>query len=130
MEASQAKAKLINVLAIEEPPPEISDEDIQLSETVEGGPKTSKVPDYSPIPKEQLLSEVHFRENLSLEQKKKMEEIVLKHQKAFGLDGRLGNYPADVEIPLRPGVKEVSLAPYPASPAKREVIDKQVDDWL
>src|SRR6202023_1735700 len=54
----------------------------------------------------------------------------LKHQKAFGLDARLGNYPADVEIPLRWEVKEASLAPYPASPAKREVIDKQVDDWL
>ena len=100
LEAGQAKAKLINVLAIEEPPPEISDKDIQLSETVEGGPKTSKVPNHSPIPKEQLLSEVHFGENLSLEQKKKMEEIVLKHQKDFGLDGQLGNYPADVKIPL------------------------------
>src|SRR6202035_5201287 len=65
LEASQAKAKLINALAIEEPPPEISDEDIQLSETVEHGPKTSKVPDHSPIPKGQLLPEVHFREHLS-----------------------------------------------------------------
>src|ERR1700732_4375313 len=59
-----------------------------------------------------------------------MEEIVLKHQKAFGLDRWQGNYPADVKIPLQLGVKEVSLAPYPASPTKREVIDKQVDDWL
>src|ERR1700730_2983375 len=64
LEAGQAKAKLINVLAIEERPPEISDEDIQLSETVEGGPKTSKVPDYSPIPNELLLSQVHFGEHL------------------------------------------------------------------
>src|ERR1700732_3533382 len=87
LEARQAKAKLINVLAIEEPPPEILDEDIQLSETVEGGPKTSEVPDYSSIPKELLLSEVHFGENLSLEQKKKMEEMILKHQKVFRLDG-------------------------------------------
>src|ERR1700737_863243 len=49
LEAGQAKAKLINVLAIEEPPPETSDEDIQLSETVEGSPKTSEVPNYSPV---------------------------------------------------------------------------------
>src|ERR1700722_5670684 len=95
LQASQAKAKLINALAVEEPPPEISEEDILLSEAVEGGPKTSEVPDYSPIPKEQILSEAHFGENLSPEQRRKMEEIVLKHQKAFGLDGQLGNYPAD-----------------------------------
>ena len=99
-EAGQVKAKLINALAVEEPPPEISEEDILLSGAVEGGPKTREVPDYSPIPKEQLLSEVHFGENLSPEQKRKMEEIVLKHQKAFGLDGWLGNYAADVEISL------------------------------
>src|ERR1700732_3835436 len=64
LEASQAEAKLINALAIKDSPPEISDKDIQLCETVEGGPKTSKVPDYSPTPKEQLLSGVHFGENL------------------------------------------------------------------
>ena len=59
-----------------------------------------------------------------------MEELVLRHQKAFGLDGRLGNHPTNVEIPLRRGAKEISLMPYPTSPAKREAIDKQVDDRL
>ena len=101
-----------------------------MSETVEGSPKTGEVPDYTHIPKEQLLSEVHFGENLNPDQKKRMEELVLRYQKAFGLDGRLGNHPTNVEIPLRPGAKEISLAPYPTSPAKREAIDKQIDDWL
>ncbi|KAG8913502.1 hypothetical protein FRC01_004506, partial [Tulasnella sp. 417] len=49
---------------------------------------------------------------------------------AFGLDGRLGEYQAKVRINLRPDAKEVSLAPYSASPAKRETIDQQMDSWL
>ncbi|KAH7310395.1 hypothetical protein B0J17DRAFT_585998, partial [Rhizoctonia solani] len=31
---------------------------------------------------------------------------------------------------LRIPAQEISLTPYSASPAKREVIDKQIDDWL
>ena len=31
---------------------------------------------------------------------------------------------------LAPGMKPISMAPYYASPAKREVIDKQLDLWL
>ncbi|KAI5886077.1 uncharacterized protein SCHCODRAFT_01049283, partial [Schizophyllum commune H4-8] len=53
-----------------------------------------------------------------------------KHKLAFGVDGRLGNYPAQVEIRLKPGTQPVSLPPFPASPAKREVIDKQMDSWI
>ncbi|KAJ3998496.1 hypothetical protein F5050DRAFT_1548234, partial [Lentinula boryana] len=43
---------------------------------------------------------------------------------------RLGNYEAKVDISMKPGTKPISLPPYSASPANREVIDKQMDSWL
>ncbi|KIO22427.1 hypothetical protein M407DRAFT_54345, partial [Tulasnella calospora MUT 4182] len=56
--------------------------------------------------------------------------VLMKNQRAFGLDGRLGEYHAKVRINLRQDAKEVSLAPYSASPAKRETIDQQMDSWI
>ncbi|GAB1528059.1 hypothetical protein RhiTH_011250, partial [Rhizoctonia solani] len=102
----------------------------ELTWPSEGGPKTAEVPDLERIPSEQLLEEVQFLEHLTREQRLKLEAIVRKNKLAFGLNGRLGNYDAQVEIKLRPGTKEISLAPYSASPAKREVIDKQIEEWL
>jgi hypothetical protein len=128
--AGMAKADFIRTLLKKIPIAKPTEEEQILSESVEGGPKTSELPSYEHIPKDQLLSELHFSENLTADQRKKLEGIVLKHHLAFGLDGRLGNYPAKVEINLREGAKEISLAPYSASPAKREVIEKQIDDWL
>ena len=37
---------------------------------------------------------------------------------------------AKVQVPLNPGAKPISLPPFPSSPAKREVIDKQMDKWI
>ena len=37
---------------------------------------------------------------------------------------------AKVQIPLNPGAKPISLPPFPSSPAKREVINKQMDKWI
>jgi hypothetical protein len=69
-------------------------------------------------------------ENLTTEQQKRLESIVKRNENTFGLDGRLGTHNAQVEINLRPGTKEILLAPYLASPLKQEVIDKQIDNWL
>ena len=49
---------------------------------------------------------------------------------AFGLDGRLGNHPGLVDIPLQPNAQPISLPPYSTSLANREVIDNQMDSWL
>ncbi|KAG8726770.1 hypothetical protein FRC10_006778, partial [Ceratobasidium sp. 414] len=125
LKAGQAKINLINSLMKKDEDPPLSDEEIELSKPVEGGPKTSEVPDYEPVPSERLISELDFSDELSKDQRKCIEEVVAKNSKAFGLDGCLGTYPARVEINLRPGTKEISLAPYSASPEKREVIDRQ-----
>ena len=57
-------------------------------------------------------------------------QVIEQNQGAFGFDGRLGHYKTKVHIELKPGTKPISSAPYNASPAKREAIDKQIDLWL
>ena len=52
------------------------------------------------------------------------------HQKAFAGKGNLGRHHARVHINLHPGTKPISLPPYHASLAKREIIDSQLDAWL
>ena len=49
---------------------------------------------------------------------------------AFSLNGRLGHYNTKAVIPLKDGTQPVSLPPFPASVANREVMDKQMDLWL
>ncbi|KIJ43269.1 hypothetical protein M422DRAFT_170029, partial [Sphaerobolus stellatus SS14] len=54
-----------------------------------------------------------------------------KHELAFGgQDGRLGHYPAKVEIPLREGTKEISCPSFFSSPANYKVMDEQMDKWI
>ncbi|KIJ28333.1 hypothetical protein M422DRAFT_189872, partial [Sphaerobolus stellatus SS14] len=59
-----------------------------------------------------------------------LKEVVLRNELAFGLDGRLGNIPEKAEIPLKPNSNPISLPPFPTSPAKREVMDTQMDTWI
>lgn len=52
-------------------------------------------------------------------------------QQAFGFDGRLGhNNKVQFEIKVPDGQRPISVPMYAASPAKREVIDQQMDKWL
>ena len=73
---------------------------------------------------------VHISPDISSEQRKELEAVVLKHEQAFGLDGQLGLYECQVKIPLRLGAEEISLPPFPVSPEKRQALDKQIDAWL
>jgi hypothetical protein len=104
--------------------------DEEFSRPVKGGPKTAEMPELEHVPKRQLLSEVTFGPSLSDKQRSCLKKIVLTNHPAFGLDGHLGSHPAEVEIKLRDGAKEISLTPYSTSPAKREAIDKQLDEWI
>ena len=99
------------------------------NEEVLGGPKAQEMPSEE-VPEDQLLDELDYSPELNESDRKALQKVVLSHKKAFGLNGRLGNYNAKVEINLRPEAKEISLPPYNASPAKREIIDKQMDAWL
>ncbi|KAJ3743021.1 hypothetical protein DFH05DRAFT_1400596, partial [Lentinula detonsa] len=96
---------------------------------VEGGPKTAEVvEDFTPSNK--LLEEIDICKELSADQVKTLQQILVRNKEAFGLDGRLGNYSEEVEIPMLPNAKPIALPPIPLSPANREVVDKQIDSWL
>ncbi|KAI0077535.1 hypothetical protein K474DRAFT_1568136, partial [Panus rudis PR-1116 ss-1] len=96
-------------------------DDIPEEEPVEGGPKTAET-----TPED--FSASIFPRSLDLApelddgQRSQLLEVLSKHERAFSLDGRLGTIDAACTIPLRNGAREVSLPPFPASPAKREVI--------
>ncbi|QRW10607.1 Retrovirus-related Pol polyprotein from transposon [Ceratobasidium sp. AG-Ba] len=105
--------------------------DTSWSKQVEGGPKTAELPELEQTPSTKLLDEIDINPRLNKEQKAQIEKIVLQNAEAFGLDGRLGNYPAHVPIKLQDeDSPPIALTPYTYSPAKKEAIDKQIDDWL
>ena len=54
-------------------------------------------------------------------------KVVKRNQATFRFNGRLGHYKTKVHIELILGTKPISVALYHGSPAKREVIDKQID---
>ncbi|KLO04742.1 hypothetical protein SCHPADRAFT_815443, partial [Schizopora paradoxa] len=89
---------------------------------LQGGPKTAETADPDPIPMGKLLDEIHFSTDLTTEQRNEIAKIVLKHPKAFGLDGRLGHYNCQVKVPLKEGSKPISLPPFGSSPEKRQII--------
>ncbi|KZP33334.1 hypothetical protein FIBSPDRAFT_716128, partial [Athelia psychrophila] len=105
------------------------EEDALAEPPVEGGPKMAEVPEED-IASSEVLKELDINPELPPEKRKQLEEVILRNQIAFGLDGRLGHLDARVQIPMKPGAKEVSLPPFPTSPAKREVMDAQMDRWI
>lgn len=125
-----AHAGAVKTLINELKPSEPADPEVEAVPEIDGGPKTAAVPDPDVVPKEELLKVVDLPDHLTHEQRAQLEKVIVKNEKAFGLDGRLGHHETRVKINLRPGAKEVSLPPYHASPAKREAIDKQMDSWL
>ena len=92
------------------------------------GPKTTAVPEdplHGPV-----SDLVNLGPEIPAEVRPKLEAVLQKNTKAFGVDGRLGHVEAKVKIPLHPGTQPTSLPVYGASPAKREVIDQQVKAWF
>jgi hypothetical protein len=102
---------------------------LSQNQPVEGGPKTSEIPEEITIGDE-LLQNVDISINLTSEEWREMEKVLQRNHAAFALDGRLGNYKENVKIPLVPETKPISIPPFPMSPANREIIDKQMDSWL
>jgi hypothetical protein len=97
-------------------------------EPLEGGPKTAEP---APSPQKNVsLSEIDISPHLSESQFKALKKILEGNKSAFGLGMRLGQYPAKVSIRLKEGTEPISLPPFAQSPAKREVMDKQMDEWI
>jgi len=96
---------------------------------LEGGPKVAELPEDF-VDSKRLIEELDINPELPDVQRKKLQDVIVKNQRAFGLDDRLGHLDVKVRIPLKPEAKEVSLPPFHASPANQEVIDKQMDKWI
>ncbi|EIM85168.1 uncharacterized protein STEHIDRAFT_32222, partial [Stereum hirsutum FP-91666 SS1] len=56
--------------------------------------------------------------------------MLKRRERAFGFDGRLGQFPGKVHVRTKEGQVPIAVPMYGASPAKREVIDKQVKTWF
>jgi hypothetical protein len=94
------------------------------------GPKTSDPGLDRIYCSDQLQEVIDVDPQLDLEQREALYKVIEQNQAAFGFDGRLGHLKSEVHIELVPGTKPILMPPYYASPAKREVIDKQIDLWL
>ncbi|KAK0216016.1 hypothetical protein IW262DRAFT_1276923 [Armillaria fumosa] len=57
-------------------------------------------------------------------------QMLESHVRVFGFDGRLGNFSAEVKIPIKEEAEPISLTMYVTSPGKREVINQQINVWF
>ena len=60
----------------------------------------------------------------------RLSEVLRRNAAAFGVDGRLGQIKARVQIPLLPDTQPISEPMYGTLPAKREVMDQQLKTWF
>ncbi|QRV94989.1 Retrovirus-related Pol polyprotein from transposon [Ceratobasidium sp. AG-Ba] len=126
----EAIVQLVNTLEQLDP---IKEEPIdpEYSKSPEGGPKIWDNPGPDIIPSADAFKEIEFGPNLTKDERKRLQQIIKKNITAFSFDGRLGNYPAKIRVRLKDeNTRPVSLAPYPVSPEKKQVIGKQIDEWL
>lgn len=94
------------------------------------GPKTTDPGPDQIYPSNKLREVIDVDPSLEPKQCQALYKVVERNLGTFGFDGHLGHLRTKVHIQLLPGTKPISMPPYYASPAKREVIDKQIDLWL
>lgn len=103
---------------------------VEIDPTEELGLKTALMEDDKPVSTADFLKALDIGDDVPPEFKKQLEEVLWKNRMAFSLDGQLGKYEAEFPIDLKPGSQLLSVPMYGASPAKREVIDKQHKAWI
>ena len=105
---------------------DLEKEDIYSEALMEGGPKVAELSE-DMIDCKRLIEALNINPELLAVEKERIQDVIVKNHWAFGLDDHLGHLDHAIHIPLKPGAKEISLPPFHASPANREVIDKQMD---
>ena len=108
---------------------DLEKEDVYSEAPVEGGPKVAELSE-DLVDSKRLIEVLDINPELPAVERDRIQEVIVKNHRAFGLDDRLGHLDHAIHIPLEPGAKEISLPPFHASPANREVIDKQMDKWI
>ena len=94
------------------------------------GPKMAELPNATVYPSKDMEQLLDIGPDWPPAECKHLINMLRSRQQAFAFDGRLGHNPTTVEIKVAPGMRLVSLPMYAASPAKREVIDKQHNAWM
>lgn len=109
-----------------------TDEELQGSpaeEPEQYGLKTAEMADSTTYPSckmKEFLDVGSLPENLQ----ERAWDMLKKRQKAFGFDGRLGHHPSKVHIRTAEGQVPIAVPMYGSSPAKRVVINEQLDKWF
>lgn len=60
----------------------------------------------------------------------RIDNLLHRNSAAFGVGGHLCHVKEKAPIPLKPDTQPISMPMYSASPAKRDVINKQMDLWF
>ncbi|KZW02960.1 hypothetical protein EXIGLDRAFT_601042, partial [Exidia glandulosa HHB12029] len=93
-------------------------------------PATAEAPDpveYSSADLEKILD---ISPDVPREIRAKALELLKKHERAFGLDGRLGHLEANAKVRTKEGVEPISVPMHGASPEKKAVIEEQLKKWF
>ena len=101
----------------------------KVVEAEDYGPKTAAMPDPTIYPSSQM-KELLDVGSLPKHLQERAWQMLSEHEKAFGFDSRLGHYPSKVHIRTVDGQVPISVPMYGSSPAKRQVIDEQIDKWF
>ena len=96
---------------------------------MEGGPKVAELSE-DLVYSKRLIEALNINPGLPAFKRDRIQEVIVEKHWALGLDNCLGHLDHAIYIPLKPGVKENFLPPFHASPANREVINKQMDKWI
>lgn len=112
------------------PSTKVTVEDDPDDEEEQWGPKTAAVPENEYLPSSKLEELIDWGPESPPEIKAQFFDLVRKHLEAFGFDGRLGQNENKAYIRTQENANPISVPMYQASPAKREVIDKQLDAWF
>ena len=103
--------------------------DVYSEAPVEGGPKVAELSE-DLVDSKRLIEVLNINPELPAVERNRIQEVIIENHQAFSLDDCLGHLDHAIHIPLKPGAKEFFLPPFHASPANREVIDKQMDKWI
>ena len=112
-----------------EAPEDLTRNAAQNEESETFGPKAADLPDLTTYPSEkmeELLDVGSLPEHL----REKAWDMLRRRQRAFGFDGRLGHHPSKVHIRTVDGQVPIAVPMYGTSPAKRAVMDEQLDKWF
>jgi hypothetical protein len=108
---------------------EESKADNEEEEAEDYGPKTAAMPDpetYDSAKLRELIDVGTLPEELKEKAWRMLEERI----RAFGFDGRLGHHPAKVHVRTLDGQVPIAVPMYGSSPAKRLIINDQLDKWF